>query len=60
MNDIVYVNKKGKRSKKPPEGTPLFKPKPIVNGEGCSRRNGVPTKPKFDTEVRKRAKNKKV
>ena len=61
MNDeIVYVNKKGKRHKKPPKGVPPFRPKPPVNGEGVSRGNGIPVKPKLDMGVRKRAKRKKV
>ena len=60
MNEIVYVNKKGKRSKKPPKGVPPFKPKPILNGEGVSLENGIPVKPHLDLKVRKRAKRKKV
>jgi len=58
MTEIVYIDKNGKRSKKPPEGVPPFKPKPIVNGDGISLRNGIPCKPMLDTEVKKRAKKK--
>ena len=60
MNEIVYIDKNGKRRKKPPEGTTHFKPKPIVNGAGVSPENGMPVRPILDTEVKKRAKKKKI
>ena len=42
------------------DGVPPFKPKPPVNGEGVSPRNGIPVKPHLDMKVRKRANRKKV
>jgi len=60
MNEIVYIDKNGKRRKKPRQGVPPMRPKPILNGEGVSRENGIPVKPHLDTGVRKRAKRKKV
>lgn len=58
MNDIVYIDKNGKRRKKPPKGVPPFKPKPPINGSGCSAKNGIPCKPILDTEVKRLAKKK--
>ena len=58
MNEIVYIDKNGKRSKKPPKGVPPFKQKPFVNGEGISPENGLPVRPILDTEVKKIAKKK--
>ena len=58
MNEIVYIDKDGKRSKRPPKGVPPFVPKPIVNGQGISPQNGIPVRPILDTEVKKRAKKK--
>lgn len=60
MDEILYIDRNGKRSKKPPEGVPPFKPKPIVNGEGVSSENGISCKPILDIEVRKNAKSKKT
>jgi len=60
MNEIVYIDKKGRRSKKPPKGVPPFVPKKPVNGSGCSAENGIPTRPIPDWRVRKRAKRKKI
>ncbi len=58
MNDIVYVDKDGRRSKKPPNGVPPFVPKPPVDGSGLSIGDGLPCKPILDLEVKKRAKKK--
>jgi len=58
MNEIVYIDKNGKRRKKPREGVPPFVPKPPINGEGCSPENGILVKPKLDGKVRKRAKKR--
>jgi len=60
MNNIIYVNKNGKKSKKPPKGIPKFVPRPVLNGQGASLENGIPVKPKLDMGVRKRAKRKKI
>lgn len=54
------IREKKRGATKIREGIPPFKPKPPVNGEGVTSRNGLPTKPKLDTEVRKRAKRKKI
>lgn len=56
MNEIVYIDKDGRRSKKPPKGVPPFVPKPPIDGNGVSLENGIPCKPHLDEKVRKRAK----
>jgi len=56
VSDVIYIDKNGKKKKKPPKGVPPFKPKPVVNGEGCSPKNGIPVLPKLERQVRKRAK----
>jgi hypothetical protein len=59
MNEIVYYTKNGKKHKKPPRGVPEFKPKPPINGEGCSIQDGIPCRAVLDFEVRRRAKPRK-
>ena len=58
MVEMIYYDKTGRRSKKPPKGVPPFKPKPLLNGEGCSSENGIPYEPKLDGRVKKRAKKR--
>jgi hypothetical protein len=58
MNNVIYINKNGERRKKPPEETPHFKPKSVVNGNGISPQNGIPVRPILETEVKKSAKKK--
>ena len=58
MNNVIYINKNGERRKKPPEETPHFKPKSVVNGKGITLQNGLPVRPILDTEVKKIAKKK--
>jgi hypothetical protein len=55
---IVYIDKNGKRSNRPPDGVPPFIPKPPVDGSGISIGDGIPCNVNPDFEVKKRAKSK--
>lgn len=59
MVEMVYYNKQGRKSKKPPKGVPECKPDLEIKG-GVTPANGVPVKPLLDSEMRKRAKKKRV
>jgi hypothetical protein len=56
MDNIVYISKDGKKHKKPPRGIPPFKLKPLVDGNGCSSKNGKIVAPKLDGRLRKHGK----
>jgi len=59
-DEVIYVDKNGNRHKKPPKGISPFKPKPIVDEEGCSLENGILCRPILNGRVRKYAESKKV
>jgi len=53
---LLYVDRKGRVSRRFPKGIPEPKPKPLVEGEGASYEDGIPVIPKLDKELRKRGK----
>jgi len=58
IKTMQEIREKKREQFKVREGIPPFKPKPLINGEGCSHENGTLVVPKLDGKVRKRAKKR--
>ena len=59
IKTMQEIREKKREQFKVREGIPPFKPKPLINGDGCSHENGIPVVPKLDGKVRRKRAEKK-